>query len=69
MISSPFAPTSSKSMTARPSSLRDRKIVLSDEEHQLFDIIVKSLNAKGRETVPRVAGGWVRDKARLLLAS
>lgn len=37
-------------------------IILSHEEEQLFDVVLESLKWKGKATIARVAGGWVRDK-------
>jgi hypothetical protein len=68
MFPSPYSLSTSTSdsmataSNSKQTSLRDRKIVLSDEENQIFDIVIRSLESKRLTTVPRVAGGWVRDK-------
>jgi tRNA nucleotidyltransferase (CCA-adding enzyme) len=38
------------------------QVQLTDEERQLFEFIVRTVNEKHTGTVMRVAGGWVRDK-------
>mgnify|MGYP000370689230 CR=1 FL=1 len=37
-------------------------IILSNEERELFKVLLGSRDNQGRRTVLRVAGGWVRDK-------
>ena len=37
-------------------------ITLTDQEEELFKVLLDSRSQKGRHTVLRVAGGWVRDK-------
>ena len=38
------------------------QLQLRPEEQELFEVFVASIAFKGRTTVARVAGGWVRDK-------
>lgn len=40
----------------------DEKISLTDEERQIFQILVQCVQDTGMKVVLRVAGGWVRDK-------
>ena len=37
-------------------------IHLNDKEKELFSVVRGCLAWKGRQTVARVAGGWLRDK-------
>lgn len=37
-------------------------IALTEDEQQLFKLLVDCLKQANRQTVLRVAGGWVRDK-------
>lgn len=38
------------------------RIELSSIEEELFTLLQASINFKGKQTIARVAGGWVRDK-------
>ena len=41
----------------------DRPLLsITPEEEELFKVVLASLRFKGRSTIARVAGGWVRDK-------
>jgi hypothetical protein len=62
-FASPSATSSSSSSSSSSArSLPPHTIPLSEKEQILFDIIEQTLQHTGRRTVPRVAGGWVRDK-------
>lgn len=44
------------------SNFVDTTIHLEDQEAALFRVVLESLRDRGKDTVARVAGGWVRDK-------
>lgn len=44
------------------SSFASGPLGLSEAEQQLFEVCVASIAFKGRATVARVVGGWVRDR-------
>ena len=47
----------------RKISLMEKPVIsITPEESQLFDILLNSVRWKAKNTVLRVAGGWVRDK-------
>jgi len=40
----------------------DTKIILTDKESQIFSFILQIIRKNNLNLIPRVAGGWVRDK-------
>lgn len=42
--------------------LKNAKIMLDDSEKELFALLKDSMKYHQRNTIMRVAGGWVRDK-------
>ena len=45
-----------------PSFIVCEEIKLTDQEEKIFDTLKEVLRINGKNTVLRVAGGWVRDK-------
>ena len=45
----------------KPKNL-EKKVILTETENKIFEIIKKTLEKNNLKTICRVAGGWVRDK-------